>query len=58
MSAPISEALIIYAGLTQIRSSQHFQPTVIAVITGSENYIKNQLKFNIDFYHFSHFCLM
>nr|XP_033189545.1 uncharacterized protein LOC117156543 isoform X3 [Bombus vancouverensis nearcticus] len=34
MSAPISEALIIYAGLTQVRSSQHFQPTVIAVITG------------------------
>ncbi|KZC14505.1 Brain-specific angiogenesis inhibitor 1 [Dufourea novaeangliae] len=34
MSAPISEALIIYAGLTQVRSGQHFQPTVIAVITG------------------------
>ncbi|XP_061938231.1 uncharacterized protein LOC107995896 isoform X2 [Apis cerana] len=34
MSAPVSEALIIYAGLTQVRSSQHFQPTVIAVITG------------------------
>jgi len=34
MSAPISEALIIYAELTQIRSSQHLQPTVIAVITG------------------------
>ncbi|CAK9815543.1 Adhesion G protein-coupled receptor B3 [Anthophora plagiata] len=34
MSAPISEALIIYAGLTQVRPSQHFQPTVIAVITG------------------------
>ena len=34
MSAPISEALIIYAGLTQVRASQHFQPTVIAVITG------------------------
>ncbi|XP_076756881.1 uncharacterized protein LOC143426987 isoform X2 [Xylocopa sonorina] len=34
MSAPISEALIIYAGLAQVRSGQHFQPTVIAVITG------------------------
>ncbi|KAL0105494.1 hypothetical protein PUN28_016868 [Cardiocondyla obscurior] len=34
MSAPISEALIVYAKLTQIRPSQHFQPTVIAVITG------------------------
>ncbi|XP_067210955.1 uncharacterized protein [Linepithema humile] len=34
MSAPISEALIIYAELTQIRPSQHLQPTVIAVITG------------------------
>ncbi|XP_071577926.1 uncharacterized protein [Temnothorax nylanderi] len=34
MSAPISEALIVYAELTQIRPSQHLQPTVIAVITG------------------------
>ncbi|XP_034175708.2 uncharacterized protein LOC117602168 isoform X2 [Osmia lignaria lignaria] len=34
MSAPISEALIIFAGLTQVRSNHHFQPTVIAVITG------------------------
>nr|XP_031835747.1 uncharacterized protein LOC116428347 isoform X1 [Nomia melanderi]XP_031835748.1 uncharacterized protein LOC116428347 isoform X1 [Nomia melanderi]XP_031835749.1 uncharacterized protein LOC116428347 isoform X1 [Nomia melanderi] len=34
MSAPISEALIIYAGLTQVQYSKHFQPTVIAVITG------------------------
>ncbi|XP_076393047.1 uncharacterized protein LOC100882352 isoform X2 [Megachile rotundata] len=34
MSAPISEALIIFAGLTQARSNHHFQPTVIAVITG------------------------
>ncbi|XP_076634885.1 uncharacterized protein LOC143348503 isoform X2 [Colletes latitarsis] len=34
LSAPISEALIIYAGLTQVRPNQHFQPTVIAVITG------------------------
>ncbi|KAK0089361.1 hypothetical protein PV325_007706 [Microctonus aethiopoides] len=34
MSAPISQALIIYADLTQQRSSPHFQPTVIAVITG------------------------
>ncbi|XP_053981534.1 uncharacterized protein LOC128877913 isoform X1 [Hylaeus volcanicus] len=32
LSAPISEALIIYAGLTQVRPN--FQPTVIAVITG------------------------
>ncbi|XP_020277986.1 uncharacterized protein LOC109851869 isoform X2 [Pseudomyrmex gracilis] len=34
MSAPISEALIVYAELTQIRPSQHLQSTVIAVITG------------------------
>ncbi|XP_011168055.1 uncharacterized protein LOC105201654 [Solenopsis invicta] len=34
MSAPISEALIVYAEFTQIRPSQHLQPTVIAVITG------------------------
>ncbi|XP_076168545.1 uncharacterized protein LOC143147301 isoform X2 [Ptiloglossa arizonensis] len=34
LSAPISEALIIYAGLTQVQPNQHFQPTVIAVITG------------------------
>jgi len=34
MSAPISEALIVYAELTQIRPSQHLQPTLIAVITG------------------------
>ncbi|XP_011869208.1 PREDICTED: uncharacterized protein LOC105562756 isoform X2 [Vollenhovia emeryi] len=34
MSAPISEALIVYAQLTQIQPSQHLQPTVIAVITG------------------------
>ncbi|XP_032679024.1 uncharacterized protein LOC116847766 isoform X2 [Odontomachus brunneus] len=34
MSAPISEALIVYAELTQLRQSQHLQPTVIAVITG------------------------
>lgn len=35
MSAPISEALIVYAELTQIRPSQHLQPTVISVITGT-----------------------
>ncbi|XP_046822481.1 uncharacterized protein LOC124425738 isoform X2 [Vespa crabro] len=34
MSAPISEALIIYSQLVHIRSNQHLQPTVIAVITG------------------------
>nr|XP_050851737.1 uncharacterized protein LOC127064569 isoform X2 [Vespula vulgaris] len=34
MSTPISEALIIYSQLVHIRSNQHFQPTVIAVITG------------------------
>ncbi|XP_063975979.1 uncharacterized protein LOC135161914 isoform X2 [Diachasmimorpha longicaudata] len=34
MSSPISQALIIYADLTQVRPSQQFQPTVIAVITG------------------------
>lgn len=34
MSAPISQALIIYANLTGIRQSRHFQPTVIAIITG------------------------
>ncbi|XP_066581227.1 uncharacterized protein [Prorops nasuta] len=34
MSAPISQALLIYAELTHIRPSQHLQPTVIAVITG------------------------
>ncbi|XP_012282702.1 uncharacterized protein LOC105700951 [Orussus abietinus] len=34
MSAPISQALVIYAELAQIRPSQHLQPTIIAVITG------------------------
>lgn len=34
MSSPISQALIIYADLTQVRASPQFQPTVIAVITG------------------------
>ncbi|XP_043481045.1 uncharacterized protein LOC122510454 [Leptopilina heterotoma] len=34
MTAPISQALIIYAELTNIRPSHHLQPTVIAVITG------------------------
>ncbi|XP_034934795.1 uncharacterized protein [Chelonus insularis] len=35
MSAPISQALIVYAELMQIRpNSQHFQPTIIAIITG------------------------
>ncbi|XP_046478067.1 uncharacterized protein [Neodiprion pinetum] len=34
MSAPISQAMIIYAELTQVQQSQHLQPTVIAVITG------------------------
>ncbi|XP_015605218.1 uncharacterized protein LOC107272516 [Cephus cinctus] len=34
MSAPISQALIVYAELTHMRPRQHFQPTVIAVITG------------------------
>ncbi|XP_012268584.2 uncharacterized protein LOC105693321 [Athalia rosae] len=33
-SAPISQAMIVYAELTQVRPSQHLQPTVIAVITG------------------------
>lgn len=37
MSAPISQALIVYAELTQVHSSGHLQPTVIAVITGIEN---------------------
>ena len=35
MSAPISQALIIYAEFAHIRPSQHFQPTVIALITGN-----------------------
>lgn len=43
MSAPISQALIIYAEFTHVRPSQHFQPTVIALITG--NYIY-QFTFN------------
>ncbi|XP_033219587.1 cadherin EGF LAG seven-pass G-type receptor 2-like [Belonocnema kinseyi] len=34
MTAPISQVLIIYAELTNIRPGHHLQPTVIAVITG------------------------
>lgn len=50
MSAPISEALIILEGLTQGRPGQHFQPTIIAVVTGSKNRTRNQLELNTDFY--------
>ena len=50
MSAPISEALIILEGLTQGRPGQHFQPTIIAVVTGSKNRTRNQLELYIDFY--------
>ncbi|XP_044012319.1 uncharacterized protein LOC122855196 isoform X2 [Aphidius gifuensis] len=34
MSSPISQALIIYADLTQLKLGKNFQPTVISVITG------------------------